>query len=93
MNSRSIPSSGGLLPRRDDEKDEDWVSGMEKEALDDMGEPWPSSSGVERSTSGEGDRSLRRRDGWSSSSFSPDVRDGEMILCWGAGVSGGSGKG
>jgi len=39
------------------------VSGMEKEALEDMGECSLSSSGVERSISGEGDISLRRRDG------------------------------
>lgn len=62
MNSRSMPSRGGLLPRRD-EKAEGWVSGMEKEALEDMGECSSSSSGVERSTSGEGDMALRRRDG------------------------------
>ena len=80
------------MPRRD-EKVEDWVSGLEKEALEDMGECSSSSSGVERSTSGEGDMALRRRHGWSSSSVSPDVSDGEMILFCGAGVSRISGKG
>jgi len=80
------------LPRRD-EKLDGWESGLEKEALEDMGECPSSSSGVERSTSGEGDMALRCRDGWSSSSVSPDVSDGEMILCCGAGVSRVSGKG
>lgn len=69
------------------------MSGLEKEALEDMGECSSSSSGVERSTSGEGDMALRRRDGWSSSSVSPDVNEGEMILCCEARMSGVSGKG
>ena len=61
---------------------------MEKEALEDMGECSSSRSGGERSISGDGDMALRRRDGWSSSSVSPDVSDGEMILCCVSGVSG-----